>query len=320
MPNMSFIQFSQPCLDHPFGLHLWPIFSHIYELIFGYPADQFRFVQNQTYLANGYLAISVIAVYYVIIFGYPLLAKSFNIRPFSLSIPFQIHNFILSSGSLVLFLLIVEQILPVVVRHGFYYGVCSPKAYTNQLVVLYYINYLIKYFELIDTFFLVLKRKKLLFLHTYHHGATALLCYSQLRGYTTVEWVPIVLNLAVHVIMYFYYFLSARGIRVWWKKYITLFQITQFVLDLFVVYYALYQFYADTYWNWLPHSGGCHGTHEAGLYGAGILASYLVLFISFYFKSYSKPVAKKEKTGTATGVTSGADVKKTAVKSRSRKA
>ncbi len=319
----AWVEVNPVSLDRPFGVYLWSVFTHFFELISGYPAEEFAFVRGQTVLASSEQAFSIIALYYVVIFGGRKLISVLGVPPVKLNALFQVHNALLTTVSFTLLTLSVEQLIPIVVKNGIFYGICDKGAWTQELITLYYLNYITKYIELLDTVFLVLKQKPLTFLHTYHHGATALLCFSQLMGHTSVSWVPITLNLAVHVVMYFYYFLSARGIRVWWKEWVTKFQIIQFVIDLGFVHFASYTYFANKFdvlygLPWLKHWGTCYGEEYAAIWGCTILSSYLVLFISFYIRVYNKrsqkKVTKNQKvtenisTAKTTGVSDGSPV------------
>lgn len=295
---MSFAEYL-PSTEHPFLIPLWPLFDAAVTRVTDgkFIPSQFEFIPHVTFFSTFPVVAAAIAVYYTVIFGGDYIFKKYRITPLVLNGLFQIHNLFLTTLSLTLLVLMAEQLLPMIWKHGIFYAICNPDAWTQELVTLYYLNYLTKFCEFIDTVFLVVKQKKLTFLHTYHHGATALLCYTQLIGLTPISWVPITLNLGVHVVMYWYYFLAARGIRVWWKEWVTRFQIIQFVLDLGFVYFATYQKIIYTHFpqllGVLPTCGDCAGTMLAAYSGCGILSSYLVLFIAFYIEVYRKSSTKK---------------------------
>ncbi|KAI9740044.1 MAG: hypothetical protein M1818_004795 [Claussenomyces sp. TS43310] len=274
-------------LDRPFDAHLWPYFSKAFELVAGYPADQFEFVVGKTPLSTLKETSIFVVVYYTIIFGGRELMRTRE--PLKLKSLFLIHNFYLTAISAILLALYIEELVPTLLRKGVFYAICDPDGgWTPRLVLLYYLTYLTKYLELLDTVFLFLKKKPLTFLHCYHHGATAVLCYTQLIGNTAVSWVPITLNLTVHVVMYWYYFQSARGVRIWWKEWVTRLQIIQFVIDLGFVYFASYTYFTSKYFHSMPNMGHCAGEEFAAFAGIGVLSSYLVLFVLFYFATYQK--------------------------------
>lgn len=264
----------------------WKIFDRVWTAGMGYPADQLDVSPGATPMLTIKSTAMALVSYYTIILGGRELMKS---RPaFKFNDLFLIHNFYLTAISGALLVLFVEQLAPTIWKHGLFFTICGDGGWTRPLETLYYLNYLTKYLELLDTVFLVLKKKPLTFLHCYHHGATAFLCYTQLIGHTPVSWVPITLNLTVHVVMYWYYFQAARGIRIWWKEWITRLQIAQFVIDLGFIYYATYHFYAHKFFPRLPHIGTCKGEEFAAFTGCATLSSYLVLFIFFYAATYKK--------------------------------
>ncbi|KAI9593987.1 fatty acid elongase [Syncephalis fuscata] len=277
------------------GFSLFDTLAPVYALVVGNHPDDFRFKVGTTPLSTWTEVIAVGIGYLGVIFGIQAMMR--NRAPISFPLLSRLHNLALSLGSGLLLALILEQIIPVVLAKGFGWAVCERASWTSRMELLYYINYLFKYYELLDTLLLAFKKKPLEFLHYFHHSQTMLLCYVQLIYGVTVSWFPISINLGVHVVMYYYFYLASRGIRVWWKKYITTMQISQFVVDLLVVYTCMYNYYVSRHFSFLPYTRRCDGfASVGGLTATGLLTIYLGLFVQMYRDTYIRGTRKRETT------------------------
>ena len=159
-PATFYEQLPLPTIDRPFGIHLWPIFDKAFTAVVGYSANDFKFVPFETPMSTIKSTSIFIAIYYCIIFGGREWMR--NREPFQLSFLFKVHNFYLTAISGILLALFAEQLIPTVARKGLFFAICDHQGgWTDKLVILYYLNYLTKFLELIDTCFLFLKKKPL---------------------------------------------------------------------------------------------------------------------------------------------------------------
>jgi elongation of very long chain fatty acids protein 6 len=164
-----------------------------------------------------------------------------------------------------------------------------------------------KFPELLDTFFIVIHQKELIFLHWYHHISVLLYCWHSYVTKAPTGLVFCVMNYAVHAIMYFYYFLMAvkRKPKAFKAVYITAAQISQMVVGVAVTLTGCYVLW----WNKNPlrpppsHVGNHHHIEKDGS-GAGtyhrhcwltphntaaallMYGSYLALFVQFFVQRY----------------------------------
>ena len=174
---------------------------------------------------------------------------------------------------------------------------------------MYSCRYLTKFLELSDTVLLCLRGKSTPFIHLYHHAITVFFAFLHLHEQTCIVWTMPILNLAVHVFLYAYFALHEAGQRVWWKRYLTLMQVTQFYVTFVPSIVALVPRVIFTINPALPFAHACHGSWTGVGLGIPLLATYLVLFQRL-LRNYdpaghgkgapSKGNSAAAKTGTAT--------------------
>merc|ERR1711920_422398 len=142
--------------------------------------------------------------------------------------------------------------------------------------------------ELMDTVFLILKRKEVRFLQWYHHAATLLFCWLALATeYSPGAWFAVT-NYFVHSIMYMYFCLMTfKGLQPMLKVIapsITIIQIAQMFWGLIVNAIAVGSYF----------SGGSCQIKAVTVYPCVVMfASYAWLFSKLYFDA-KKPKGKKK--------------------------
>ena len=154
---------------------------------------------------------------------------------------------------------------------------------TDQILLyLGYTYYISKYIDFLDTIYFVLRKKDthVTGLHVFHHTMMPFWCYIffKFSTYTNNGFIPLI-NAGVHTVMYTYYALAALGPHMqkylWWKHWITILQLVQFV---FCTIHSVYML--------LDTTCECSKILISFQVIHGVL--FFHLFYSFYKRTYAK--------------------------------
>jgi hypothetical protein len=230
------------------------------------------------------IAISLCYAYFVKVLGPKLME---NRKPFQLRGVLIVYNFFQVVFSFWLF----YQACAYGWLSGYSYR-CQPVDYSRspeamKMAAGCWWYYFSKFTEFFDTFFFVLRKRydQVSTLHVIHHGIMPVSVWWGVKftpgGHSSFFGF---LNTFVHIIMYTYYMLAAMGPKVqkylWWKKYLTVLQMVQFVL---VMIHSFQLFI----WNDCNYPIGF-----AYFIGAHAVMFYF-LFANFYKSTYKQDKKKK---------------------------
>jgi hypothetical protein len=156
------------------------------------------------------IPVFAIALYLGFIFYVPGLIK----KPWQLRHTWAYWNLLLSVFSIIGVTRTVPHLIHTLQTKGFAYTVCTePESWYLRDRVGTWVSLFIfsKIPELIDTVFLVLQKKPVIFLHWFHHVTVLLYCWhAYVSGTAPGLWFACI-NYCVHSIMYLYYFFSVQG-------------------------------------------------------------------------------------------------------------
>ena len=190
-----------------------------------------------------------------------------------------LHNVISISMSTYLFLGILNSVQKYKFTYvGNYYDETH-----KDLSYMLNMFYLSKYYELFDTMLMIIQMNynQISFLHVYHHMSIILVWYFIVNVEPGGDaYLSALINSFIHIVMYSYYLITSfvkdntlRKKYLWWGKYLTQFQITQFGINFI---HAIYCIYLGNYSKLIL------------MIQIVYMSTFIGLFSNFYIKKYIK--------------------------------
>mmetsp|Transcript_32492 Transcript_32492/g.75516 ORF Transcript_32492/g.75516 Transcript_32492/m.75516 type:complete len:307 (-) Transcript_32492:77-997(-) len=228
-----------------------------------------------------------VGLYLCIVFNGPKVMSQYPLGPVTCEVVktiFVLWNLGLASFSWFGMFYVVPHLFKHVRSHGFYYTVCAkPEDWYTTGKVAFWLEVFIlsKFPELLDTVFLVLQNKRVIFLHWYHHVTVLLFCWqAYIRNASPGLWYC-AMNYCVHAFMYLYYagmaVPSSRRLVQPWSIFITVGQILQMVMGAIVTLSAA---------GWWVQGVECNLRQSTCCLGVVVYASYLGLFVALFVDKY----------------------------------
>jgi hypothetical protein len=241
--------------------------------------------------------VPIVACITYLIFCYKGCKDMESKKPFDLKIELAVWNAFLSLFSFMGMLRTVPFLLARLMEGSYRESVCAfaVDSYgTGPTGFWTYLFILSKLPELIDTVFIVLRKKKLIFLHWYHHVTVLLYCWHAYSTQAASGLYFVAMNYSVHAIMYGYFCLQTiNKVPKNFPTYIiTIFQITQMFVGTFVCVSCWY-YYSYT-------TEPCHNDFTNLVAGGLMYGSYLYLFVKFAITRFIFPPPRQAKDSKKT--------------------
>jgi len=247
--------------------------------------------QYNWYRKYGKLLAYWTAVIYIIAVFLLQKIMSYRQRGFHLQLPLAIFSLGMAIFSILGVMRMMPEFSRALYRHGFEHSFCISSFCEDHVAATWYKLFgWSKYVELIDTLFLILRKRPVNFIHWYHHATVLVVTWHGIHTFIAAGRWWVTMNYIVHSIMYSYFAWRALGYGCprWIPMSITSLQLAQMGMALVLGYNIV---------NVKLSGRLCHHPWENLYLAIAIFSTYIYLFARFFYFSYIKRVKQHQDGG-----------------------